>query len=417
MNDMITRGNRRFVISFSFASIVALFLAIAPILDPYIVAEFGSNVTLRVNDVFAIILATICFCKRVGFPRNTILLQLCLGMTLISIISMLGVSNANVANQIKVLLIWFIYAVLVSYIWNTECRESFFRIAEVIALFAIAVLFIQFVLGNLGVSVWDGKIPFFELSKYDGWAGYIDPNTFEIRPNSIFQEPSYFGIYILVLFAHAISNNRIKIALLYAFSTVLTSSLVAVLGMIIITMYYLMTRTDDKGAKETKRRVIFVIIIFICILLYLYNINDYIYQLVEYIFRRIGGIQTDLHSTRMGSTRWRLMGNLSLFSRYTTWQKLFGYGTLQYASIFGVVNFSSNFVNVILNYGIIGFVLFCIWLFRIFVGLAKSRRIFFWVMIIIFAVDQQWFSWYFFYLLSACVLLSKVKENGDMVND
>ena len=416
MSDTLTRRNRRYVISFSLAGFVALFLAIAPVLDPYILAEFGSSVTLRVNDVFAIILAVLCFCKRVGFPKNTILLQLCLGMTLISLISMLGVSNANVANQIKVLLIWFIYAVLVSYIWNTECRETFFRIAEVIALFAIALLFIQFVLGNIGVAVWDGKIPFFNLSKYDGWAGYIDPNTGDIRPNSIFQEPSYFGIYILVLFAHAISNNKIKLALLYAFSTVLTTSLVAVLGMIIITMYYLMTKADNKVAKKTKRRVLFVVVLFICIFLYLYNTNDYIYQLVEYIFKRVGGIQTDLHSTRMGSTRWRLMGNLNLFSRYNTWQKIFGYGTLQYASIFGVVNFSSNFVNVILNYGIVGFVLFVIWLARLFIGLSNNRKIFFWVMIIIFAVDQQWFSWYFFYLLSACVLLSK-ENNGDVVNE
>ncbi|MCR4902555.1 MAG: hypothetical protein K6A23_06835 [Butyrivibrio sp.] len=416
MSDTLTRKNRRYVISFSLAGFVALFLAIAPVLDPYILAEFGSSVTLRVNDVFAIILALLCFCKRVGFPKNKILLQLCLGMTLISLISMLGVSNANVVNQIKVLLIWFIYAFLVSYIWNTECRETFFRIAEVIALFAIAILLIQFVLGNIGVSVWDGKIPLFNLSKYDGWAGYIDPNTGDIRPNSIFQEPSYFGIYILVLFAHAISNNRIKLALLYAISTVLTTSLVAVLGMIIITMYYLMTKADSKGEKKTKRRVLFLVILFICIFLYLYNTNDYIYQLVEYIFKRVGGIQTDLHSTRMGSTRWRLMGNINLFSRYTTWQKLFGYGTLQYASIFGVVNYSSNFVNVILNYGIIGLVLFVVWLARIFIGLTKNRKIFFWVMIIIFAVDQQWFSWYFFYLLSACVLLSKEKK-GDMANE
>lgn len=60
--------------------------------------------------------------------------------------------------------------------------------------------------GNIGIHVWNGRIPGFSLSKYDGWAGYIDRNTGDIRPNAFFQEASYVGINLSVAFAHLDSD-------------------------------------------------------------------------------------------------------------------------------------------------------------------------------------------------------------------
>lgn len=396
----------KLIIQISLSGSIALFLALAPILDPYILTEIGSGITIRINDVFAILLVALCFLKDYRLINNNkLLIYLCAGMAFISALSWVGVDKANIPNQIKVLLIWFIYAILLSYLWREGNRERFFYYAEKIAFFAIIILLIQFIFGNIGISVWDGKLPLLNLSKYDGWAGYIDPNIGAIRPNGIFQEPSYAGIYFLVLFAHSLLNGNSKKAILFAISTVFTSSLVAILSIAIITLYYFVFSDNSITQRQTKRRIIYIMLFAIIALAAFYFVNSNFRELIYYIINRIGKIQFDLKSSRMGSTRWRLLGNIYLFNRFNSWQKIFGYGTLQYASIFNVVAYSNNFVNILLNYGIFGMMCFIFWLSIIYRHLEnKNYRIFFWCLVIIFAVDQQWFSWYFFYLLSACVL-------------
>ena len=71
------------------------------------------------------------------------------------------------------------------------------------------------------------------MGKYDGWAGYIDINTGDIRPNGIFQEASYLGIYVSVAYVQAFKEERIKRMLLYAISMLMTTSVVA-----IVILYY-----------------------------------------------------------------------------------------------------------------------------------------------------------------------------------
>ena len=106
----------------------------------------------------------------------------------------------------------------------------------------------------------------------------------------------------------------------------------------------------------------------------------------------------------MSSTKYRLLGHIDLFLRYTPIQKIFGVGVAQYSSYFGVSSYSNIWVTTILNSGIVGLLFVVSVLVAMFRKITPSNRIFFLIMIMVFSSDYQWFSWYFFYLISACIL-------------
>jgi hypothetical protein len=202
--------NRRKWGIISLTGTVGFFFAIAPVLDPYIVIEIGSGFTLKINDVIMLFLTMLCFSKSYRFERKTGFLCIwLLGLGLIGIFGNLA-SNTDMANSFKNLIVWLMYAVCLTYLWKTPCRDKFLQWIEIIAIIASILVILQFVSGYVGIGMWDGRIPGLALGKYDGWAGYIDVNTGDIRPNGIFQEASYLGIYVSVAYVQAFKEEKIK---------------------------------------------------------------------------------------------------------------------------------------------------------------------------------------------------------------
>lgn len=103
--------NRRKWWIISLAGTVGFFFAIAPVLDPYIVIEIGSGFTLKINDIIMLFLTMLCFSKSYRFERKTgFLCMWLLGLGIIGIFGNL-VSNTDMANSFKNLIVWLIYAV------------------------------------------------------------------------------------------------------------------------------------------------------------------------------------------------------------------------------------------------------------------------------------------------------------------
>ena len=396
--------NKKYAISLG--SIISFFLALSPVLDPYVIAEIGSGFTIRVNDIIVIMLGGLAFIKKrkIFDSYYGFLIYWCLGMACLTLLGLLGTSGTSASIAYKNVFIWTIYAFLVMYMWRFGNRERFFVWAERIALLCGVLVLLQFLFGNLGISVWDGKIPGLSLSKYDGWSGYIDHNTGDIRPCGIFQEASYVGIYLLIVYAYSLKNNRVIKALIYALVMILTTSMVAILGCALVTIYILLCTDKYVVSKKTKRKIFAILGVGMVIAIYLINSNEYVQTIWSYVSRRIFSFSSDLRGSRMGSTKWRLLGNISLFENYNLWQKLVGLGTQQYARYFAVVNYSNNFVNVILNYGLVGLGLFIGAIIKLARAISKNNLVYLLITLIIFLTDQQWYNWFFFYLLTACIL-------------
>ena len=392
-------------VSFSFLGVVAFFLAIAPVLDPYIILVISDGFTLRVNDVFIVTLGIIGFVKNYKIDKHTaFLLYWCLFMAVISlfgILSSLGENGISFFSAYKNIVIWTVYSFLITYLWKLPCREKFMNGVVTVGIICSIVIIFQFIFGHLNINFWDGRISFFQLSKYDGWSGYIDRNTFDIRPCGIFQEPSYAGIYLLVALTYCLKKNKYLMVSLFGISLILTSSLVGILGAVVVILYHMLFSNDRVSKKYKWITFLGIIILF---MFFTFSQDTAIQSLRQYVTRRLSSITFDLNAERMSSAKWRLLGNIYLFSDYNIWQKLFGMGANQYALYFGVISYSNNIINIILNYGIIGCLGFAFLFKKLFDRIEKEKHIYFIIMLMIFLVDQQWFNWFFFYLLSACIL-------------
>ena len=396
---------RRFGV-ISLSGSIAFFLAIAPILDPYIVAEIGSGFTLKVNDVLMIFFGLIMFSKSSSYDKYTgLLIKWLMGLLIISIFGNL-ISSTNLANSMKNLIVWFIYAFFLMYVWKSPCRDTFFKYAQIIAIIAATFVLIQFVCGNLGIPIWDGRIPGLALGKYDGWSGYIDPNTRDIRPNGLFQEASYVGIYLVVAYAQAFKEGKMKLLILYAIAMLLTTSMVSIITLVVITLFFLMKSKKLDLSSKLTRRIIIVLLLGFAGVVYLSATNEAIGHSVAYVMKRITNLSSDLQGIRMSSTKYRLLGHIDLYEHYSIVQKFFGVGIAQYSSFFGVSSYSNVWVTTLLNSGILG-VLFLVCCFFAFAkSIKKDNFVFFLIFILVLSSDYQWFSWYFFYMITACILES-----------
>ena len=404
---------RSLKITLSLAGLVGFIFAALPILDPYIFITIGSGFTLKINDILLLSLGAICAFKYgVSFSKNKELMVFSLSLLFLTVISCIY-SSTDTAGAVKNVVIWLVYSILLMLIWNTPCRTQFAYWVEIIATVASLVVFLQLIAGYLGIPVWDGRLPFLSLGKYDGWSGYIDINTKDIRPCGIFQEASYVGIYLSVALAIALKENKMARAVMYCLAMFATTSLVAIIECVFVILYSLAKSKNLSISKKVKRNIILVIVISAFVLGYLITSNEMMQESFEYVMRRLNSMNSDLSGDRMGSSKLRLLGHIQLFSQYSVVQKAIGVGVLQFSQVFKVISYSNVWVTMLLDTGIIGLGILVLTLVSIKKKMHPSLSVYFWILILIFSSDFQWFSGYFFFMLSACILSSPLlNDNG-----
>lgn len=399
-DEMIKRNYSNFIIT-----ITAFCMAIMPILDPYVVLNISSSFTITFTSLFIVILGSLSYLYNFKYSKLTgFLIKWCCIFLFLTLFSFINSSTSiKTSLSLKNIIVWLIYSFFLMFIWKIPCRSKFIKYSTQIAIIASIVVILQFIFGNMGIDFWNGRLPLLQLSKYDGWAGFIDINTGDIRPNGIFQEASYVGIYLLPVYINAFINKEYKLAALFAVTMILTTSLVASLGLVVISLIYGISYNKDKLSLKKVMKILFWVLMIIFIFMILYNQINSIKNSVNYITKRLINIQGDLDSSRMGSTKLRLLGNLSYFQEYNLWQKLWGVGAAQYANYFGVSSYSNVFVTTLLNYGLIGIIVFICLLYSFYKSIDIRYKIYFYVILIVFFTDWQWFSGYFIYIFNYCI--------------
>lgn len=402
MNDsiVISFGRR---IRFSVANLCAFLLAVAPIFDPYIIANLGSF-QLKVMEVPMLLIGMILL----SFARIKKSNQQCEGVIFLFIICELLLTvisfsiesgNREFTNALKNLIIELVYVSCVTLMWCHFDDKLFVRIAKTIAIWATVFLVVQYIAVNVGfTNIFNGKIPFLQVGKYDYWARLIDPNTGDIRVHSIFQEPAYYGMFILPVYLNSIQEKQYKHSMLFAIGLILSSSLVAIGGAALVTGVAMLFPSDRQKVSN-KFKVLFIVLIAIGAILVLYKISPSVQSTIDYALKRFTSISADLDGDTMGSNKIRLLGYLERFTDYPLLHKIFGVGSNQFSSYLGVTAYSSSVVSIILNYGIIGICIFIMLLAYVFIKL-KPARIFLFIFLLCMITDYQWVNWYFFYLLT-----------------
>lgn len=389
------------------SSLVAFILAIAPVLDPYSLVN-SSFMSIKLMDIpMVLIVAHIIFTKKkYRRKENGLSILLCI-FTFLTLTSFLtNDTSRNVALAIKVIVFWSMYAFCLRYLWQANDIEKFVDYAIKIAIISTLILMIQFIAIQLGFSdFFDGRIPFLQLGKTEGWAPLIDSNTGAIRVHSVFQEPSYFAIYCLPALAELLKRQKLKQFVFILIGMILTSSLIAIVGSLSIIVFSLLTYKKFIRKSDYKFwiRILLTVFISTSILIILYNSNESVRDVVDYAITRISKIGEDLQGDRMGSTKIRLLGYVEYFKTYPILLKFIGVGASQYPLYlidYGVLPYSSTAVTILLNYGIIGFIAFMIWIISMSFKVDRGKLCFIIIFIIICIVDSFWFNWYFYYILT-----------------
>ena len=414
----MTGTKKRFQLKISFTFFISIFLAIAPILDPYVFLEIGSGITIKLMDVFLILMGVLCFCKSTFLDgKFDFCIKWIIPFFILSILALGLPANASLSLGVtlKNLIIELVYAVLFAYIWKTPCRNMFFKCVECLCIISAIVVIYQFIMGNIGTVAWDGKIPFLNLATGEHWSGYIDVNTFDVRPNGIFQEASYAGIYLMIGYISAMKNNKFLKAMVIAVAMCCTASLVSIVGLLLITLYVIMKNRQLGIENRSMYKLIAIVVCAVILIVILSLKNASVGSLVHYLQKRVLSISTDLNSERMGSTRYRLTGFIGKFPEYSFTQKLIGVGASQFANYFNVFSYSNVFVTLILDHGLVGVFTFIVLLKNLYKRIARENKIFFYIFVLIMAVDYSWYNYTFFFLLTACIILPEKNRNKSIV--
>lgn len=382
------------------------FLAVAPIFDPYLLASFGSF-SFKILDIPMLICAALLIIAgalKFSESNKDSILLMSIALLMLTIISFIDQSgNRDMMNALKNNVIELVYVLTVTMIWKGSSRKLFIEMVRKVAFLSTILLFVQYIAVNVGFTqIFDGKIPFLEIGKYDRWADLIDPNTGDIRVHSVFQEPSYYGMYILPVFAHTLQKREYKMSIFYLLGLVLSSSLVAILGAAIIFCVMFFILSEDATLVRAMKGVLMLIPIAILGVV-LYTQVEFVRNTIDYAFERIGNISNDLEGDRYSSNKIRLLGYLEYFAEYPLFFKVFGVGSNQFSTYLDVYAYSNTIVSTILNYGICGILIFGTCVVSWFKKL-KANRIFVVVFVLIMASDYQWINWYFFYVVSWIVL-------------
>lgn len=391
-------------------------LAVAPILDPYVFLNIAG---LEIKIMyFLLFLIAIYIFKEILNSHNLIIYNKSNLFFLLSVFVLFSfvsfayeVGNRNIYILLKSFASWFVFVIVMEYSWKKIDSDVFYRYSEKIVIIATILLFVQFIAGIFGYNeFFDGKIPFLNLSKSDGWAGFIDPNTGAIRPNSFFQEPSYYGIYSLPVFAYLLYKQKFKNALFVFLGLVLSTSLISIVIAISIILFYFLQNLLGKKKFIKSSKIFVAVIVFSLVLITIYLTVDSAKSIIDYSLNRINNISTDLSSSRMGSTKLRLVGNLNYFNYFSLFHKIFGAGANQYTLYFynlGLIPYSSTLVTIILNYGLLGAFMFLIWIVNNYFKLNRIKKVYLLIFLLISISDNFWFNWYFVYILTWCFAVDK----------
>jgi len=343
--------------------------------------------------------------KHIGNP-NTYLILLLAVYTSVTLISFLSHDfSRNISLAIKVLVVWFAYSFFISYLWDASYQEKFIKYATNIAIVANILLLMQFIAVSLGFhNFFNGNIPFLQLSKYNNFAELIDPNTGDTRVSSFFQEPSYFGIYCLPVFAQAIKDEKYKLSIFLFIGLIFSTSLLSILGGILVLLFLFFTyRTKENYFWRLWGKIALYSLLTLLLISALYNFNSFTRNTIDYAFNRVTLIDSELQGYRLASSKIRLIGYLELYPEYSTFHKIFGAGASQFSlllSNYGVLPYSSTYITSLLNYGLIGFFAFNLWVLILLFKCKPDRKVFVLILFTICLVDNFWFNWYFFYILT-----------------
>lgn len=378
-----------------------LLISLFPILAPY------KFLGILVNWILGGIYVICHFLIYAGFPITKSTKPLMLYTAISMLLSLNGLlilrDSSNLINaEIAMAIDLIVYALL----WYYSDIDSTIKYADIFGYICCGYAVLQMLATISGGSVPLGKLPFLDVST--GWVTEV----WGFRFNSLFSEPSYFAIYLLPLFVyHFLKNDWFK-AVLFASFIVLSSSSLGNISMVMVLVLYFFS-----SSFSTKNKFKFLLIILVVIVLASILMNN-VPMMRSFISRTFDKID-EIFSSSFNEgfmDDLRLGGYLNLFDELPLKEQILGVGNAQLQNYFAehgihVYNYSNSFVLSLLNFGLLGFIVFILFIGNLFFISRKEKTFLFWVvLIVVLAVDSLLFSYRYYWLVYFVLFSNKRLE-------
>ncbi|PIC63988.1 hypothetical protein CSV79_08695 [Sporosarcina sp. P13] len=224
--------------------------------------------------------------------------------------------------------------------------KTFLKVITFISLIISAFLFYQLSIVAVGGIPHNGVL-FKSLIEENSWSKSY------MRPNSFFSEPSYLAIYLLPVIGLLLNYQKYLLVLFFYSVLILSTSTLGIVGGGIILILYTVLN------RKVKLLILTIIILF---LFYVIAIKYFDLEwLMQFNIDKTVNIQD--------RSQIRVAGYLEYFELIPTFNQIIGVGFGQlsnYFKAYNLANYSNAFVLMLINFGIIGFltyVLFIMWSF------------------------------------------------------
>ena len=388
-------------------SMLAIMIAIMPILDPYILAP---GLGIGLCDIAILLMAAYMIIKNQisVFKPLFFLLIFDLVLTLISF-TFTQSSHTDLLLALKVAIVFMLYLLVYSSIWSKGISIDFIKVVEIVGTICAALALLQFVFASMGFDFYDGRL-FFPLGEGSYFGGLHDRNTGTLRVHSFFEEPSYLAFYELPVFAHFLQTQKKWRAALCAGACLVSGSMIGVLGVVIVLCAFVFF--DNAISRKIKFRFAIALLITVALIAILYATWEPIQNILDYYIYRATSIDQSAQRADSSFSQ-RILGNYKLMDRYAPFNKVFGVGFNQYSLYFEIYkDYSNDFVSNLLNFGYIGFFALIYALITIAKKSAPMAKMFVLLFLMLLMVDHSWFGPMFFYVLSWIVVLSTQNNKG-----
>lgn len=306
--------------------------------------------------------------------------------------------NAEIAMAIDLI----VYVLL----WYYSDINVTMKYADIFGYICCGFAVVQMLATISGGNVPLGQLPFLEISS--GWVSEV----WGFRFNSLFSEPSYFAIYLLPLFVyHFLKNDWLK-TVLFASFIVLSSSSLGIISMVMVLLFRFFSSSFSVKNKFAFLMIVVAAFVFANILMnnvpIIKTFTSRTFNKIDEIFSSSsnGGFMDDV----------RLGGYLNLFDELPLKEQIFGVGNAQLQNYFAehgvsVYNYSNSFILSLLNFGLLGFIIFLTFLGSLFDVSRREKTFLFWIVLVLaLGVDSLLFSYRYYWLVYFVLFTNKRME-------
>ncbi|MGH2665060.1 hypothetical protein [Flavobacterium sp.] len=281
-------------------------------------------------------------------------------------------------------LLYLVFFMFISvYYTSKEINTEFFEKTLVFlgVLFSVAVLIQAFYFLIKGESIS------FLLPLATDLDQNVDSIQFNGRPNSVFQEPAHFAIFMVPLLYTVLNKKKVWLTVLFTVSIFLSTS---TYGLILTLIVYLIYALRNKNGK-----IYFLLILIFCALLFFFFYD---------FFQAV--LTTNINKTQESmdlTANTRFMGGIESVEFMDFFQDLLGIGYnqtkdfMEWHYLSNPTNYSNSFLFSFYAGGILGFTFLLLYLKKLYK--INIDKIYFFIFFLTLLTDQIIFNQNFLYLL------------------